>query len=81
MFADVRRGLAIAAVVTAATVTDTDGNAIDTDRVLRPARDADAAEPTADAASRSGGRAAADAKPERATTSRRGRRPTTQVTL
>jgi trigger factor len=30
MFADVRRGLAIAAVVEAATVTDTDGNAIDT---------------------------------------------------
>ena len=30
MFADVRRGLAIAAVVEAATVTDTDGNTIDT---------------------------------------------------
>ena len=30
MFADVRRGLAIAAVVSAATVTDTDGNTIDT---------------------------------------------------
>ena len=30
MFADVRRGLAIAAVVAAATVTDTDGNTIDT---------------------------------------------------
>jgi trigger factor len=30
LFADVRRGLAIAAVVEAATVTDTDGNTIDT---------------------------------------------------
>ena len=30
MFADVRRGLAIAAVIEAATVTDTDGNTIDT---------------------------------------------------
>ncbi|OBA62251.1 trigger factor [Mycobacterium sp. 1100029.7] len=30
MFADVRRGLAIAAVVSAATVTDSDGNTIDT---------------------------------------------------
>ncbi|CAN5539516.1 trigger factor [soil metagenome] len=30
MFADVRRGLTVAAVVEAATVTDTDGNAIDT---------------------------------------------------
>ncbi len=30
MFADVRRGLAIAAAVEAATVTDTDGNAVDT---------------------------------------------------
>jgi len=31
MFADVRRGLTIAEVVEAATVTDTDGNAVDTD--------------------------------------------------
>ena len=30
MFADVRRGLTIAAAVEAATVTDTDGNVIDT---------------------------------------------------
>ena len=30
MFADVRRGLALAAVVDGATVTDTDGNVIDT---------------------------------------------------
>jgi trigger factor len=31
MFADVRRGLTIAEVVEAATVTDTDGNAVDTE--------------------------------------------------
>ena len=37
MFADVRRGLTIAAVVHGATVTDTEGNEVDTDRVLRPA--------------------------------------------
>jgi trigger factor len=30
MFADVRRGLTMAAVVEAATVTDTDGNTVDT---------------------------------------------------
>jgi trigger factor len=30
MFADVRRGLTVAAVVDRATVTDTDGNVIDT---------------------------------------------------
>ena len=30
MFADVRRGLAVAAAVEAATVTDTDGNTVDT---------------------------------------------------
>jgi trigger factor len=38
MFADVRRGLAAAAVVSAATVTDTDGNTIDTSEFF-PARD------------------------------------------
>ena len=38
MFADVRRGLAVAAVVEAATVTDTDGNTIDTSEFFgRPA--------------------------------------------
>ncbi|MGH3532144.1 MAG: trigger factor [Mycobacterium sp.] len=38
MFADVRRGLTIAAVVEAATVTDTDGNVIDTSEFFgRPA--------------------------------------------
>lgn len=52
MFADVRRGLAIAAVVSAATVTDTDGNVIDTseffpDRTKAPD---DAADETAEAA-------------------------------
>jgi trigger factor len=30
MFADIRRGLAIAAAVEAATVTDSDGNVVDT---------------------------------------------------
>lgn len=35
MFADVRRGLTIAAVVEAATVTDTDGNVIDTSEFFR----------------------------------------------
>jgi trigger factor len=38
MFADVRRGLTIAAVVSAATVTDTDGNTVDTSEFF-PARD------------------------------------------
>ena len=37
MFADVRRGLAVAAVIEAATVTDTDGNAIDTSEFFGPA--------------------------------------------
>ena len=36
MFADVRRGLAVAAVVEAATVTDTDGNVIDTTEFFGP---------------------------------------------
>ena len=36
MFADVRRGLTIAAVVHGATVTDTDGNEIDTDEFFGP---------------------------------------------
>ena len=46
MFADVRRGLTIAAVVHSATVTDTDGNAIDTAEFFGPAGGpgADAAE-------------------------------------
>jgi trigger factor len=36
IFADVRRGLAVAAVVEAATVTDTDGNVIDTTEFFGP---------------------------------------------
>jgi trigger factor len=50
MFADVRRGLTIAAVVNAATVKDTDGNDIDTSEFFGPpegrAEDADAGDDT-----------------------------------
>jgi trigger factor len=42
MFADVRRGLTIAAVVHAATVTDTEGTVIDTTEFFGPAGEADA---------------------------------------
>jgi len=41
IFADVRRGLAVAAVVEAATVTDTDGNVIDTTEFFGPPAGAD----------------------------------------
>ncbi|EHB53940.1 Trigger factor [Mycolicibacterium rhodesiae JS60] len=45
MFADVRRGLTVAAVVEAATVTDTDGNVVDTAEFFGPpAEDAEDAE-------------------------------------
>lgn len=44
MFADVRRGLAVAAVVHGATVTDTDGNVIDTTEFFGPAQSTDPAE-------------------------------------
>ncbi|MCV7225415.1 trigger factor [Mycolicibacterium komossense] len=45
MFADVRRGLTVAAVVEAATVTDTDGNVIDTAEFFgSPASEADIVE-------------------------------------
>ncbi len=44
MFADVRRGLTIAAVVHGATVTDTDGNVIDTAEFFGPAGGAEAGE-------------------------------------
>ncbi|OJZ64985.1 trigger factor [Mycobacterium paraffinicum] len=44
MFADVRRGLAIAEVVRAATVTDTDGNTIDTDEFFGKRSEAEDAE-------------------------------------
>ncbi|GAA4534056.1 trigger factor [Mycobacterium paraffinicum] len=49
MFADVRRGLTIAEVVRAATVTDTDGNAIDTSEFFGKRSSADDAEPTGEA--------------------------------
>ncbi|TFV59657.1 trigger factor [Mycobacterium sp. PS03-16] len=45
MFADVRRGLTIAAVVHGATVKDTDGNEIDTDEFFGPSGDAQAETP------------------------------------
>jgi trigger factor len=48
MFADVRRGLTIAAVVEAATVTDTDGNTIDTSEFFGKRPDADEAEEAAE---------------------------------
>ena len=41
VYADVRRGLAVAAVVEAATVTDTDGTVIDTSEFFGPGADAD----------------------------------------
>ena len=44
MFADIRRGMTIAAVVSGATVTDTDGNAVDTAEFFGPAADAAEAE-------------------------------------
>ncbi|AQT79427.1 trigger factor [Mycolicibacterium litorale] len=44
MFADVRRGLTVAAVVEAATVTDTEGTVIDTTEFFGPPADAEAAE-------------------------------------
>jgi trigger factor len=59
MFADVRRGLTVAAVVHGATVTDTDGNAIDTTEFFGPPganadqADQDAAEDSDEAASES----------------------------
>ncbi|GAY15399.1 trigger factor [Mycobacterium sp. shizuoka-1] len=44
MFADVRRGLTVAAVVEAATVTDTDGNVVDTAEFFGPPAEEDGAE-------------------------------------
>jgi trigger factor len=49
IFADVRRGLAIAAVVEAATVTDSDGNTIDTSEFFGKRQEADEAEPAGEA--------------------------------
>jgi trigger factor len=43
MIADVRRGLAVAAVVEAATVTDTDGNVVDTSEFFGPPAGPDSA--------------------------------------
>ena len=43
MFADVRRGLTVAAVVEAATVTDTDGNVVDTSEFFGSGAEEDAA--------------------------------------
>lgn len=50
MFADVRRGLTIAAVVHAATVTDTDGTVIDTTEFFGPAEGEQSDEAAADEA-------------------------------
>jgi trigger factor len=49
MFADVRRGLTVAAVVHGATVTDTDGNVIDTTEFFGPSGEQAAAEAAEDA--------------------------------
>jgi trigger factor len=62
MFADVRRGLAVAAVVHGATVTDTEGNVIDTDEFFGPPATTDAAEAAAQIAAQVQA-AAADAEP------------------
>ena len=48
MFADVRRGLTVAAVVHGATVTDTDGNVIDTTEFFGPSGTEQAAEQATD---------------------------------
>lgn len=64
MFADVRRGLAVAAVVRGATVTDTDGNAIDTEEFFGRPEDAaqTEAEPEATEAEAPADEEPADAK-------------------
>jgi trigger factor len=69
MFADVRRGLTVAAVVHGATVTDTDGNVIDTTEFFgSPADQEAAAESAADTAAEVADAPAepADAEPEQA---------------
>ena len=48
MFADVRRGLTVAAVVHGATVTDTDGNVIDTAEFFGPSETEQATEQAAE---------------------------------
>jgi trigger factor len=62
MFADVRRGLTVAAVVHGATVTDTDGNEIDTTEFFGPSTDQQA-ETTSEAESET----ASETAPEEAT--------------
>jgi trigger factor len=59
MFADVRRGLTIAAVVHGATVKDTEGNVVDTDEFFGPPASAEAEE-IAEAGSEEGAAEAAD---------------------
>jgi trigger factor len=49
MFADVRRGLTVAAVVHGATVTDTDGNVIDTTEFFGPSNEQQAETPAEEA--------------------------------
>ena len=73
MFADVRRGKTIAAVVHAATVTDTDGNTIDTAEFFGPtgaeaaeAETAEAPEAAAEAAVEDAPAAEAEEKPKKA---------------
>jgi trigger factor len=63
MFADVRRGLAVAAVVRGATVTDTEGNVIDTDEFFGPPATTDAAEAAAQIAAQVQAADNADAEP------------------
>ena len=63
MFADVRRGLAVAAVVHGATVTDTDGNVIDTDEFFGPPANAEAG---AEAVAEAVAQAAEEAETEQA---------------
>jgi len=50
VFADVRRGLTVAAVVEKATVTDSEGNVVDTSEFFGAPKDADSAEESDDAA-------------------------------
>ncbi len=68
MFADVRRGLAVAAVVHGATVTDTDGNVIDTTEFFGPPATTDPAEAAAQIAAQVEAAAGetAEADPEQA---------------
>ncbi len=69
MFADVRRGLAVAAVVHGATVTDADGNVIDTTEFFGPPTTTDPAEAASQIAAQveqtaNAGEETTDAEPE-----------------